>query len=246
MFKMFQTSRLTNNNHNRPPDNNDTNHPTTATQTATISSSCRQQQLLVQTHPNVQLPRQFQDQSRREQIERSCRRFMGYPMAVNTMYKTLKKIQTNPTERKYRRIDTKHAGYQRSLANLPGTEALLRAINFRPCSLDNSIWTMRHLDPTLLQWALTCLERTKQTPEYQHAKTELEFAKQLHQHLRAFPSEDELALRSVLLSYVPLEASEGRGTLIHVTIPTFSQQQQSRIVQRRFDADDTLLDVIHW
>lgn len=246
---MFRTSRLTNPfTNNRRRHHHDNNGDTTS------SSSCRQQeqqkqQVFAQHHPDIQLPPRFQDQPRREQIERSCHRCKGYPMAVDTLYKTLVTIQTHPMERQYRRIDTKHEGYQRSLANIPGTEALLRAIYFVPCSIDKRILMMRHLDPDLLQFAVTQLEKTKQTLEYQQAKRELEFTKEIHQYLRIIPSDDELNQRESLLSLVPPEATEGRGTLIHITIPLLPQQQQqqhSRIVQRRFDADDTLLDVIHW
>lgn len=243
---MFRTSRITNpfNNNKQHDKSNDDRRSVNAT---TITSSCRQQQLLANHHPNVKLPPRLQDQSKHEQIKRSCDRFKGYPNAVDTLYKTLKQIQNHPQEDKYRRIDTTHPGYQRSLANIPGTEGLIRVIHFVPPPNNNTLLILRHLNTDLLNYALTCLEETKQTQEYQNAKNELDFVKEIHHHcLLTKPSEEELAHRATLLAKVPEEAMEGRGTLIHITIPSSSEKKKAIVLQRRFDGDDTLLDVIHW
>lgn len=211
--------------------------------------NCRQQAKLARHHPNVKLPPRLQDKSKKEQIERCCNRFKSFPAAVDTLYKTLYIISSDPSEQKYRVIDKTNPGYQRSLANVPGTEQLLRSVNFissEGASTSNLV--LHSLDPELLQTALNCLERTKSTQEYKQAKHELDFVKDMDRILKEIPTETELVQRKLLLSKCPKEATKGRGALIDVVIPTTSDSASERktTFRRRFDGDDTLDDVLNW
>lgn len=205
---------------------------------------------LARHHPNVKLPPRLEDKSKREQIERCCDRFKSYPAAVDTMLKTLATILSNPLEKKYRIIDKANRGYRRSLANVPGTEQLLRAINFIPRgnSANSNQLVLHSLDHRLLQTAVHCLEYIKCTQEYKQTKTELEFGKEMSKILSTVPSETELHEREKLLSKCPKEADEGRGALIDVVVPTSDNYSADRraTFRRRFDGDDTLQDVLNW
>jgi len=219
------------------------------------SSSCRQEEAiqkksslgLAQHHPNVKLPSQYHEKSREDQIQQCCHRLQKHPNAVDTLYKTLLKIKANPMEPKYRIIDTAHPGYQRSLANVPGIEPLLQAIYFVPSGKKNQL-LLSHLDQNLIQFALKCLEEVRQSAEYIQSKKEMQFRKEMNALLRTVPSDSELRERNVLLSKLPKEAMEGSGTLIQIKIPLLNNDntETSETLQRHFDSDDTIQDVVNW
>ena len=212
--------------------------------------NCRQQAKLMHHHPGVKLPPRLEDKPKTEQIERSCDRFKSYPKAVDTLYKTLMMISQFPNERKYRVVDKSKPGYQRSLAHVHGIEQLLRSINFSSRNSHSPLLVLDNLDLDLIQIALTSLENTKQTKEYNQAKTELEFAKEMYHQLHiVHPAQSELMERKSLLAKCPKEPSKGRGAVIKIMIPTSAgvdSTTATTTMERRFDGDDTLEDVLNW
>ena len=90
--------------------------------------------------------------------------------------------------------------------------------------------------------AVSILEQTKETPEYQHAKKEQVFAKEVTVQLCATPTDTEQAKRQELLSTLPKEPSPGRSAVMTIQLG----DHDATTLTRRFDGDDTLEDVLHW
>merc|ERR1712007_427352 len=64
-------------------------------------------------------------------ILRCANRVAPYSLSVDTLLRSLKTIQSNPSNRKYHTVDTSTAMFQRSL-NAPGVLDYLKAMNFHP------------------------------------------------------------------------------------------------------------------
>ena len=210
------------------------------------AASCRQQALnrssrkLAHHHPNVKTPQRLEEKSKEEQIRRSCDRFKSYPTTVDTLIRALSTISSNPVEGKYRRIDQTNPGYQRSLANVPGAEQLLLALGFTP--INSQTLYLHRVNRQLLSLALTTLEQTKETPEYQQGKKELLFSKEVTAQLHATPTEVEQRERMEMSSKLPREAPLSRGTVIMIQL----NDNDNTMLSRRFDGDDTFADVLNW
>lgn len=217
-----------------------------ATSSNSDSATCRQHALarsgrkLARHHPGVKLPPRLEDKSKEEQIRRCCDRFRSYPSTVDTLIRALSTILRNPAERKYRRIHQANPGYQRSLAKVPGAEQLLMALGFTQTSSQTMF--LSEVDRELLPLALSILEHTKETLEYQEAKKEQLFAKDVTALLGVTPSVEEQSKREGLLSQLPREPSQGRSAVMTIHLG----DNDNTTLTRRFDGDDTLQDVLNW
>ena len=196
------------------------------------------------TQQQHQVIPKLQDKPKEEQIVRCADRLKASPQAVDTLLRALMAVRDHPDEAKYRKIDTTSAGYQRSLANAPGATDLLRAMNYYyyPSSSKQTLLLDRAMvDPALLYLGISALEQTRLTPEYQMAKQKIVFHKMVQEILAsADASETEALARAAYMSKCPTEPPEGRGSYIQVKLGT------DTMLRRRFDADDTLADVLHW
>ncbi|CAJ1903301.1 unnamed protein product [Cylindrotheca closterium] len=205
--------------------------------------SSRSSSPAISSHPNVKVPTKLSNKSKEEQILRTADRLKSSPSALDTLYKTLKTLQSNPTHPKFRRIDQTTAGYQKSLANAPGAEDLLLAMNYRKSN--GHILTLELADPATLYLGISALEQTRLTPEYLYGKSLQQFHKELRQ---AFHSADnsaqEAIARSQHMSKLPTEPTMG-GAWIFVNFEGLEQDSQYKL-KRKFDADDTLGDALHW
>ena len=191
-------------------------------------------------HPDVKLIPKLQDKSTEEQILRCADRLKSSPQAVDTLYRALTAVQQNPENAKFRKIDKTTAGYQRSLANAPGAEDLLSAMNYRPHGTQSLVLDRGMVDPALLYLGVSALEQTKATSEYKQGKAKIAFAKQvLEIQQLANSSEAEAIQRAALMAKCPTEPAEGRGALMQVVFA-------DETLRRRFDGDDTLQDVLNW
>jgi hypothetical protein len=191
------------------------------------------------SHPNVKVPAKLQDKSKEEQVLRNAQRLKPYPAAVDTLYKALKRLQDDPSNDKFRKIDQKTAGYKRTLDGVPGAEALLTTMNFSQRG-DQTLVLERHLvDPALLYLGVSALEGIKETTEYLEGKRKMEFAKEI-ERLKEKGEKDpvEAKKRAEYASKCPSESS-GRGALMNIVIG-------DETVRRKFDSDDVLRDVINW
>lgn len=216
------------------------------------SATCRQQvslrksqQQLSRHHPHVKLPPRLEDKSKQEQIRRCTDRFQSYPSTVDTLLRALTTILQHPTDTKYRRIDTRNAGYQKSLASVPGAEPLLMALGFERRSDHTLVMPSIHLE--LLQMAIETLQQTKRvSPAYQHAKAQQILAHNMTHHLTKVPTPEELERRQELLAQVPREPPAGRSAVLMIQWGRGGDSTSGTTLQRRFDGDDTWGDVLHW
>jgi len=195
---------------------------------------------IAEHHPNVKVPPKLEDKSKEEQILRNVDRVKGHPSAVDTLYKALSALRNDTMNSKFRKIDKATAGYQRSLANVPGAEALLLNMNFTPRHNNTLIMDKHRVDPGLLYLGISALENAKRSNEYKEAKRLIQFQEEIKNiKLSANSSEQEAVLRAGFMSKCPSEPTGGRGALMQVTLG-------DEIVRRRFDGDDTLQDLLHW
>ena len=189
-------------------------------------------------HPDVKVPARLQDKSKEEQVLRCADRLKSHPNAVDTLLKALTALHKNPHNTKFQSIDTTNAGYQRSLASAPGARSMLEAMNFRPTHHERLVLT--NYDPALLFLGISALETAKQSTEYRNTKLKLQFVQKLHRVQESVnSSQGEAIRRAGYLSKCPTEPAPGRGALMHVVLG-------DETVQRRFDGDDELRDVVHW
>ena len=149
-------------------------------------------------------------------------------------------LQMNPTDPKFQQIDQSNPGFQKSLAGAPGAKDLLLAMNYQ--ELGNNKLILSIYDPATVYLGISALEQIKATSiEYQHGKAKLELERDIENILQSANSSVEEAIgRANFMSKCPSEPSEGRGSWMYV------QLTSENTIQRRFDGDDTLQDVLHW
>lgn len=190
-------------------------------------------------HPNVKIPSKLEDKSKEEQILRNVDRLKSHPTAVDTLYKALTALRTDPNNQKFRRIDKSNPGYQRSVASAPGAEALLLVMNFT--QIGNTLVLDRsRVDPALLFLGISALEDARKSSEYQEAKRQIQFTNEIKTiHLQVNSSEQEALMRANFISKCPTEPPGGRGALVQVGFG-------DETIKRRFDGDDVLQDVVNW
>lgn len=211
----------------------------------------------IDAHPNVQLPQKLSDKSKEEQVLRCAHRVKPHIMAVDTLLRVLTSVRDSPDNPKFRTIDRANANYVTFVKDKPGAEDLLLAMNYRRIPRHNELRLERHLvDEALLFLGISALERMRTTPEYKEGKQLRKFHAEMRRVAgqngssaempRAGLSEGETALRSALLSQCPKEPPEGRGTRVVVHLGAESENIAGGHVERRFDGDDTLEDVLNF
>ena len=243
--------------------------PVTTTQTPASSSSrglpsasaVTHAQPLAKSHPNVHVPKLLSQKSKEEQILRCANRVQGYPNAVDTLYKAVKALQTNRDNPKFQTIDTTTAGYQNSLQHAPGALDFLLAMNYQKY---DALLKLHMADPATLYVGVSALEQAKLSQAYISAKRLLVFDKELEVIQQgANTSTDEAIRRSEYMSKCPSEPTAGALLQVYLgsqangngsnhgnnhksNSNTDNNNNNNRIIRRRFDGDDTLLDVLHW
>jgi UBA/TS-N domain/PUB domain len=194
----------------------------------------------ITSHPNVQIPKRLSQHDREDVILRCSSRIAPHPSAVDTLLRSLKTIQSNPTVLKYQTIDTSTAGFQRSL-NKPGVMDFLKAMNFHPTLSNPKILKLAVLDPATFFLGISALEQVQQTsPDYANNKELMKFDKELDQALVLADSDMQEALkRSEFMAKCPSESASA-GSQVTVELGSTNK------ISRKFHADDTLRDVVHW
>jgi len=199
------------------------------------------------------MPTQMKDKTKEEQILRCTKRLSPHPLAVDTLLRSLTAIRTNPSDPKYRKIDKNNAGFKRALEDVPGAHDLLLAVNFRPPSSTEArsnknelILPVEDVDYALLYLATSALEKIKDdSVEYRDAKRLRQFRDEVQriQTGRDISGEDEVeeaVKRAAFISKCPTEPLLGAGALLQLALGNDVK------LQRRFDGDDVLRDVVHW
>merc|ERR1712176_345265 len=113
---------------------------------------------LANTHPKVQMPKRLSQHDQEDIIMRCANRVAPYSLSIDTLLRSLKTIQKNPSNRKFHTVDTTTAMFQRSL-NAPGVLDFLRAVNFHPNYNNHKIITLSHFDAAAFYLGLSSLEQ---------------------------------------------------------------------------------------
>jgi len=212
-------------------------------------------QTLADTHPKVQMPKRLSQHDQIDVLMRCANRVAPYSLAVDTLLRSLKTIQADPSNRKYHTVDTNTAMFQRSL-NAPGVLDFLKAVNFHPGYNNPKTLTLSHFDPAAFYLGITSLEQLQQnSTEYKKDKTLRLFQKDLTASLNN-TSEEELSSRKEFLSKLPSEPTNGGskitveyGILLNTSTSTDDERLPAPSltkITRGFDHDDTLGDVLYW
>lgn len=212
---------------------------------------------VIDSHPDVKLPQTLDNKPKEEQILRCAHRVKPHSMAVDTLLRVLTSLRDSPDNPRFRTIDRTNANYVTFVKDKPGAEDMLLAMNYRRVPSHNELRLERHLvDEALLFLGITALERMRTTLEYKEAKKLRAFHAEMRrvarqngsgaERQRAGVPEVDTALRAALLSLCPQEPPEGRGTRVVVHLGAESERIAGGHVERRFDGDDTLGDVLNW
>mmetsp|Transcript_23595 Transcript_23595/g.65489 ORF Transcript_23595/g.65489 Transcript_23595/m.65489 type:complete len:426 (+) Transcript_23595:115-1392(+) len=256
----LQTQQSTNKNTTKQP-----RQQSAASRNAGLAAASRNQnknsarkKSLATTHPKVQMPKRLSQHDQEDIIMRCTSRVAPYSLAVDTLLRSLKTIQANPSNRKFHTVDTTTAMFQRSL-NAPGVLDFLKAVNFHPNYNNQKTLTLSHFDAAAFYLGISALEQVQQnSPEYTKDKTLRLFQKDLSSALSGTGNADEeMSARRNFLSILPSEPTKG-GSQITVEYGVIlnnataennnnekAPQSLTRIT-RGFDHDDTLGDVVHW
>lgn len=210
---------------------------------------------LANTHPKVQMPKRLSQHDQEDVIMRCANRVAPYSLSVDTLLRSLKTIQINPSNRKYHTVDTSTAMFQRSLS-APGVLDFLKAVNFHPNYNNKKTLTLSHFDAAAFYLGVSALEQIQQnSADYKKDKALRVFQKDLASALSENDiSAEELHKRTKLLSKLPSEPTRGGsqitveyGVILNTiaNAPVGSETSLTKIT-RGFDHDDTLDDVMHW
>ena len=211
---------------------------------------------LSQTHPNVKLPTKLQSKSKEEQILRTANRVKPNVMAVDTLLRVLLSVRSSPDNIKFRVIDRTNANYVKYVRDAPGAEDLLLAMNYRrnnyATSGKNELRLERHLvDDALLYLGISALEQMRESDEYKTGKKLRAFHAEMRrigkgQKQQQNLSEHEMDARLQYLTKCPKEPPVGRGAIMNVCLGDEREKIDGGLASRRFDGDDTLVDVLNW
>jgi hypothetical protein len=194
----------------------------------------------IQSHPNVKIPKRLSQHDTEKVIMRCAQRVAPNAAAVDTLLKSLKQLQANPTNLKFRTVDTSTPGFKRSL-DAPGTVDFFKAMGYHTSHNNNNLLELSFVDPATLYLGISALEQVQLTSaEYQKNKTEIVFDREIKQILVSADQDMEEALRrSQFISKLPSEPTMGGG-IITVELGA------SNKIQRKFDGDDCLQDILNW
>lgn len=213
---------------------------------ARMTQKAPQKKGLATSHPKVQVPKRLSQHDQEDVILRCANRVAPYSLSVDTLLRSLKTIQSNPSNRKYHTVDTSTAMFQRSL-NAPGVLDFLKAMNFHPNYNNSKTLTLTHFDAAAFYLGISALEQMQQiSPDYKKDKALRIFSKDLVSALSE-SSPQELEMRKQFLSMLPSEPSKGRGSQMTIEYGlAFAGSDAPTKITRGFDHDDTLGDVMHW
>ena len=193
----------------------------------------------VQSHPTVKVPKKLTQHEKEDVILRCAQRVAPNATTVDVLLRSLQQLQNDTTNMKFRSVDTSTAAFQRSL-NFPGVLDFFQSMGFHPRPNNKSVLELSYVDHATLYLGISALQQVQQNSiDYQHSKTQIRFDEQIQQMLTDEGSEDERAKRAAFLKKLPSEPTTAAG---HISIELGSSAK----VQRKFDGDDCLEDVLHF
>merc|ERR1712176_345680 len=159
---------------------------------------------LANTHPKVRMPKRLSQHDKEDIIMRCANRVAPHSLSVDTLLRSLKTVQGNPSNRKYHTVDTSSAMFQRSLS-APGVLDFLLAVNFHPNYNNHKIMTLSHFDAAAFYLGVSALEQIQQnSTDYKKDKALRVFQKDLAAALSdKSVAAEELSARKKFLSMLP-------------------------------------------
>merc|ERR1712176_429270 len=159
---------------------------------------------LANTHPKVQMPKRLSQHDKEDIIMRCANRVAPYSLSVDTLLRSLKTVQGNPSNRKYHTVDSSTAMFQRSLS-APGVLDFLLAVNFHPNYNNHKVLTLSHFDAAAFYLGISALEQIQQnSTDYKKSKALRVFQKDLASVLsEKSAAAEELSARKKFLSMLP-------------------------------------------
>jgi hypothetical protein len=193
----------------------------------------------VHSHPNVKVPKKLNQHDKEDIILRCALRVAPNATAVDTLLRSLKQLQKDTTNMKFRSIDTSTAGYQRSL-NFPGAVDFFQAMGYHPRPNNHKVLELSYVDPATLYLGISALEQVQENSiEYKQNKAQIVFDAEIQHLLSTSGSDEERANRTMFLKKLPSEPKTAAG---QITI----ELGPSNKVQRKFDGDDCLEDLMNF
>mmetsp|Transcript_24663 Transcript_24663/g.58544 ORF Transcript_24663/g.58544 Transcript_24663/m.58544 type:complete len:468 (-) Transcript_24663:429-1832(-) len=195
----------------------------------------------IASHPQVQVPKRLSQHDKEDVILRLSARLAPSPNAVDTLLRSLKTIQSDPSNQKYQVVDTTTPGFQRSLT-ATGVLDFFKAMNFHPDPSNPKILRLAFLDAATFYLGISALEQVQLTSKtYAYNKTMLQFDNEISNQLGlADLDTNEAIKRSTYMSKCPSEPLSAGGSQVTVELGSTTK------ISRKFDGDDTLGDVINW
>lgn len=187
----------------------------------------------------------LKNRSREDQIERYGSRLSSYPVAVDTILIGMRAIKKDPSNQRYRIIDKAAKGYQNTLASVAAAEDLLLAIGFEAQGMKQENLVLKRVNDTLIDCAVTVLEKVRKTKSYKSEKKQIQFQKLVRDTISSAKNDDsskkEIEARETYSKKVPpLPIGNSNVTMIHVNLlPELK-------LKRQFYGDDQLRDVLFW
>jgi len=212
---------------------------TTRTNASTTRTSVSRHQ------PASLAPKPVPPQPKVQELSDAIRSFADQYQAVDTLHYVLKTLIDNPNEAKYRSLKTSNARFVETLGKDPRVlqqiEHFMNRIGFERAGEWLSV--APNYDRSKIEQAVEALENVQRNDEvYGASKRRGEFENAIELS-RASATEEERSRRAVFAAKLPLIPIEGAAGTTRITV-VISEGAPSLF--RRFVADDTLRDVIHW
>lgn len=196
------------------------------------------------SHPHVKVPKKLQQHATQTVILRCAQRIAPHATAVDTLLQALQQLRLDPSNPKFKTMDTSSKAFQSKL-QVPGVVDFLQAMGYHPAPTSSANHhhklELLYVDLTTLYLGISALEQVQaESSEYKESKTLLDFEAEIQALLNENnPTAEELQQRQVHRKKLPMEPKGGAGSLT-------MEVGQHHKWQRKFDGDDTLEDVLNF
>lgn len=195
----------------------------------------------VESHPKVRMPKTLKEKSFKEQVMRTVFRVSPSSLAVDTLIKTLETIKNNSTNPKYRTIDMGTRGFKKALDGVPGVTDLLElGVGFKRNPSNRNIFRLDFVDEARFYAVLSAL---KDLGNVSHAYNLSRLRRVWEVRMENLMKDDttgEITKRGEYLRLSPSEPGIAACSIVTVNVNSNTK------ISRRFAADDTVKDVLHW
>lgn len=184
-----------------------------------------------------------------QRIERCARQMSAAPDVLDIIASSLKKVLEQPTAERFRKINVSAGPFKERVSSRSmAAVEMLYAVGYEPM---HGFLVLQKHDPHLLKHALAALDTIQRhSPEYIEGK-EVQANERAHALSLVEDSKTAAARRAAYLAKVPAEPTadeDGRASSACVITVKLAgvDPYKARIGTRRFDSDNTLLDLFNY